>query len=69
LIPTDVKLTVQATLPAGLDHDDWAALVCVVAAVKRSLPDANRLKAADVADYVCAAIEAYQPLPVIDVTT
>jgi hypothetical protein len=68
LIPKDVSVSIQATLPAGLDQDDWAALVGLVTAVKRSLPGASRLKAANVADHVCAALEGYQPLPAIDVT-
>jgi hypothetical protein len=69
LIPKDVSVSLQATmLPSGLDHDDWQALVGVVAAIKQMMPEAKSLKAADVADHVARAIEAYDPLSLIDVS-
>ena len=69
LIPKDVSVSIAAQLPAGLDHDDWQALVGLVAAIKRSMPEAKGMKAEAVAAHVACAIEAYDPLPVIDVTT
>ena len=69
LIPKDVSVSITAQLPAGLDHDDWQALVGLVAAIKRSMPEAKGMKAEAVAAHVACAIEAYDPLPVIDVTT
>jgi hypothetical protein len=70
LIPKDVSVSLQATmLPSGLDHDDWQALVGVVAAIKQTIPEAKNMKAEPVADHVARALEAYQALPVIDVTT
>jgi hypothetical protein len=41
-----------AALPAGLDHDDWQALVGLVAAIKQSMPEARGMKADAVADSV-----------------
>jgi hypothetical protein len=69
LIPKDVSVSISATLPAGLDADDWAALVGLVAGIKQAMPEAKNMRPADVADHVARALEAYQPLPVIDQTT
>jgi hypothetical protein len=66
LIPKDVSVSITASLPAGLDHDDWQALVGLVGAIKRSMPESKNMKAADVADHVARALETYRPLPVID---
>lgn len=66
LLPTDVKLTVQQTLPGGLDVDDWAALVGLVGAIKQSMPSANGMKAEAVADHVSRALAAYDATPIID---
>ena len=70
LIPKDVSVSLQATiLPSGLDHDDWHALVGVIAAVKQTLPDAKSMKAEDVAEHVSRALSAYQAIDVTPTST
>jgi hypothetical protein len=68
LVPKEVQMSLSASLPAGLDHDDWQALIGVVAAIKQTIPEAKNMKAADVADHVARALAAYRPLPAIDAT-
>src|SRR5262245_35107187 len=60
LIPTDVKLTVQQSLPGGLDQEDWAIMLDVVKAVKHALPDARDRKAGQVLGHVLDALHSYE---------
>jgi hypothetical protein len=69
LIPKDVSVSITAQMPAGLDADDWQALVGLVAAIKRSMPEAKSMKAEAVAEHVSRALAAYDAVPVIDATT
>lgn len=68
LIPKDVQVSLTAQLPAGLDHDDWQALVGVVAAIKQTLPAARSMKAQDVAGHVARALAAYDATPLLEAT-
>jgi hypothetical protein len=69
LIPKDVSVSITAQLPAGLDYEDWQALVGLVGAIKRSMPEARGMKAEAVADHVSRALAAYGATPIIDSST
>jgi hypothetical protein len=56
-------------LPAGLDADDWQALVGLVAAIRQSMPEAKGMKAEAVAEHVSRALAAYDATPIIEATT
>jgi hypothetical protein len=45
LIPKDVSVSVTAAMPAGLDNDDWQALVGLVTAIRETMPEARGMKA------------------------
>jgi hypothetical protein len=69
LIPTDVKVTVQQSLPGGLDHEDWAIMLDVIGAVKEALPAARDRKPGQVLGHVLDALHAYVATPLLDATT
>jgi hypothetical protein len=62
-------VSISATLPAGLDADDWQALVGLVAAIRQSMPEAKGMKAEAVAEHVSRALAAYDATPIIEATT
>jgi hypothetical protein len=68
LIPKDVQVSLTAQLPAGLDHDDWSAIVGVARAVKERVA-LKDLKPEDACDHVARALAAYDAVTVIDATT
>ena len=55
LIPRDVAITVEQTMPRGLDEDDLE----ILRAIKTAIPDANRRQPGDVMAYVLDAIRAH----------
>jgi hypothetical protein len=69
LIPKDVSVSITAQLPAGLDHEDWQALVGLVAGIKQAMPEAKGMKAEAVAEHVSRALAAYDAIPVVEAST
>jgi hypothetical protein len=56
LLPNDVRVTVEQSLPAGLILDDWATLREVLSAVREGLPDADQLQRGKVFQHVLGAL-------------
>jgi hypothetical protein len=59
LLPKDVALTVQAQLPGGLDHSDWAIMIELMTAIKEALPDAGQRQPSEVMTYALEALRAH----------
>jgi hypothetical protein len=68
LIPGELSVALTPALPAGLDANDWAAVVGVARAVKERL-DLRDLKPEDAAAHVSRALSAYDAKPIIDYST
>jgi hypothetical protein len=62
LIPKDVQLIVEQTMPRGLEPEDLA----ILRAIKQSLPDANSRTPSEVLNYVLNAIRSYGAHQIID---
>ena len=56
LIPQQVAVDLQASLPAGLSLDDWATLREVLSAVREGLPGADQMAPGQVFQHVLAAL-------------
>ena|SRR6516165_6195509 len=62
LLPKDVAVTVEATMPRGLEPEDLA----ILKTIKAAIPDANDRSPEDVLNYVAAAVRAYGAHQIID---
>ena len=58
LIPAQMQVTLQETLPAGLSLDDWATLREVLSAVREGLPEADQMRPGEVFERVLGALKA-----------
>jgi hypothetical protein len=56
LIPNDVRVTVEQSLPGNLSVEDWHLMREIVDAVKQSIPDAASKPAGQVLEYVRAEL-------------
>jgi len=57
-LPNDVRVTVEQSLPGGLDHSDWALLREVIEAVRQGLSDAADRRPGAVFEHVLSALRA-----------
>jgi hypothetical protein len=58
LLPNDVRVTVEQSLPGGLGPEDWSLLQEVIKAVKTGIPDAANAKPGGVFSRVLGALRA-----------
>ena len=56
LLPNDVRVTVEQSLPGNLSAQDWALMREIVEAVKTALPDASSKPPGEVLEYVRAKL-------------
>jgi hypothetical protein len=59
LVPTDVQISLEARLPAGLDPSDWQLVMAMLEAVKIGVPNANSLPPQQVLEHTLNALRAY----------
>jgi uncharacterized protein DUF5681 len=52
LLPNDVRVTVEQSLPGNLSAQDWQVMREIVEAVKQAVPDASTKPPGEVLDYV-----------------
>ena len=52
LLPNDVRVTVEQSLPGNLSMEDWQTMKEIVEAVKRAIPDASSQPPGAVLQYV-----------------
>jgi hypothetical protein len=57
LIPNDVRVAVEQTLPGNLSVEDWHLVQELLAAVKESIPDAHKLPPGEVCRRVREALQ------------
>ena len=58
LIGPEVNLTIEQSLPGGLDPADWSLLQEVIQAVRAGIPDAANAKPGEVFERVLSALRA-----------
>jgi hypothetical protein len=56
LLPNDVRVTVEQSLPGNLSSNDWHLMLEVVEAVKAAIPDANNRPPGAVLEHVLDAL-------------
>jgi hypothetical protein len=56
LLPNDVRVTVEQSLPGNLSPSDWHLMLEVVEAVKMGLPEADQLQPGAVFQHVLGAL-------------
>ena len=54
LLPNDVRVTVEQSLPGNLSPADWNLMLDIVDAVKQAIPDASSRPPGEVLEYVRA---------------
>ena len=60
LLPNDVRVTVEQTLPGDLSMEDWQAMKEVIAAVRQAIPDAASQPPGFVFGHVLSALKQPQ---------
>ena len=65
LLPNDVRVTVEQSLPGDLSMEDWQAMKEVIAAVRQAIPDASSKPPGAVLDYVLTALRQCAAAPVL----
>ena len=58
LLPNDVRVTVEQSLPGDLSMEDWQAMKEVIAAVRQAIPDASSKPPGVVFEHVLSALRA-----------
>ena len=58
LLPNDVRVTVEQSLPGNLSMEDWQMIKDVIAAVRQAIPDAANRPAGAVLEHVLSALKA-----------
>jgi hypothetical protein len=57
LIPNDVRVTVEQSLPGNLSMEDWQVMREMIAAVRQAIPDANSRPPGAVLEHVLGALK------------
>src|SRR5580704_14381332 len=58
LLPNDVRVTVEQSLPGSLSIDDWQTMKEVIEAVRQAIPDASSKPPGAVLEHVLSALRA-----------
>ena len=56
LLPNDVRVTVEQSLPGNLSMEDWQTMKEVIAAVRQAIPDASSKPPGAVLEHVLSAL-------------
>jgi hypothetical protein len=56
LLPNDVRVTVEQSLPGNLSPSDWRLMIDIVEGIKAAIPDASSKPPGEVLDYVRARL-------------
>jgi len=59
LLPNDVRVTVEQSLPGNLSMEDWQVMREIIAAVRQAIPDAANRPAGAVLEHVLSALRAW----------
>ena len=58
LLPNDVRVTVEQSLPGNLSMEDWQTMKEIIAAVRQAIPDAGSKPPDAVLEHVLTALRA-----------
>jgi len=58
LLPNDVRVTVEQSLPGNLSMEDWQTMREIIAAVRQAIPDAANAPPGAVLEHVLSALRA-----------
>ena len=58
LLPNDVRVTVEQSLPGNLSKEDWHTMKEVIAAVRQAIPDASSKPPGAVLNHVLTALRS-----------
>jgi len=64
LLPNDVRVTVEQSLPGNLSMEDWQVMREIIAAVRQAIPDAASAPPGAVLEHVLGALRAAQAKPI-----
>ena len=64
LLPNDVRVTVEQSLPGNLSMEDWQVMREIIAAVRQAIPDASSKPPGAVLEHVLGALGAAQAKPI-----
>ena len=64
LLPNDVRVTVEQSLPGNLSMEDWQVMREIIAAVRQAIPDASSKPPGAVLEHVLGALRAAQAKPI-----
>ena len=64
LLPNDVRVTVEQSLPGNLSMEDWQVMREIIAAVRQAIPDASSKPPWAVLEHVLGALRAAQAKPI-----
>ena len=64
LLPNDVRVTVEQSLPGNLSMEDWQVMREIIAAVRQAIPDAASASPGAVLEHVLGALRAAQAQPI-----
>jgi|ERR1700733_15160021 hypothetical protein len=56
LLPNDVRVTVEQSLPGNLSAEDWSMMREIIGAVRQAVPDAAQRPAGEVLQHVLTAL-------------
>ena len=59
LLPNDVRVTVEQSLPGNLSMEDWQVMREIIAAVRQAIPDASSKPPGAVLEHVLSALRAW----------
>jgi hypothetical protein len=57
LLPNDVRVTVEQSLPGNLSMEDWQMMKEIIAAVRQAIPDASSKPPGAVLEHVLSALK------------
>src|SRR6476620_10004251 len=58
LLPNDVRVTVEQSLPGNLSMEEWQMMKEIIAAVRQAMPDASSKPPGAVLEHVLGALQA-----------
>ena len=64
LLPNDVRVTVEQSLPGNPSMEDWQVMREIIAAVRQTIPDASSKPPGAVLEHVLGALRAAQAKPI-----
>jgi hypothetical protein len=64
VLPNDVRVTVEQSLPGNLSMEDWQVMREIIAAVRQTIPDASSKPPGAVLEHVLGALRAAQAKPI-----